>query len=163
MFQKCFKFLILNEIGVLAKTEAGFTILKNVFGPKSNDVCELNSCDKLNAANTTLPVSSTIREEALAAVTAHSDKAMKLAIDDLIKWQNGFVSEKIEIRKGKFGWGVHAREDLDEGFEIVNIAREDEITVERAVESIGKLETGFETIKLLFNRFSHVTLFQIMV
>ena len=144
MLPKCFGFLVLNEIGVLAETGAGFTILKTVFGPKSNDVCELNSCDKLNAANTTLPVVSMAREDALAAVTAHSDKAMKLAIDDLIEWQNGFVSDKIEIRKGKFGWGVHAREDLDEGFEIVNIAREDEITVERALESIGKSVAGFE-------------------
>jgi len=144
MLPKCFGFLVLNEIGVLAETGAGFTILKTVFGPKSNDVCELNSCDKLNAANTTLPVVSMAREDALAAVTAHSDKAMKLAIDDLIEWQNGFVSDKIEIRKGKFGWGVHAREDLDEGFEVVNIAREDEMTVERAVESIGTLEVGFE-------------------
>ena len=130
--------MILNEIGVLAETGNGFTILKNVFGPKSNDVCELNSCDKFNAANTTLPVGSMAREEALPAVTAHSDNEMTLAIDGLIKWQNGFVSDKIEIRKGKFGWGVHAREDLDEGFQIVNIAREDEITVEQAVESIGK-------------------------
>ena len=136
MFPKCFEFLVLNEIGVLAETGAGFTILKKVFGPKSNDVCELNSCDKLTAANSTLPVSSMVREE--VAVKADSDKEMKLAIDDLIKWQNGFVSDKIEIRRGKFGWGVHAREDLDEGYEVVKIAREDEITVERAVESIGK-------------------------
>ena len=73
----------------------------------------------------------------LASLAVDSDAAMKTAIDQLIKRQNGFTSEKIEIRKGKFGWGVHAREDLDEGFEIVNIARENEITVERAVEFIG--------------------------
>lgn len=138
MIPKFLEFLIWNEIGVLADTGAGFTILKNVFHPISNDVCELNSCDNLKAVNATLPINNSVQEEVLAAVTAHSDTSMKLAIDDLIKWQNGFISDKIEIRKGKFGWGVHAREDLDEGFEVVNIAREDEITVERAVESIGK-------------------------
>ena len=138
MIPKFLEFLVWNEIGILAETGAGFTILKNVFDPISNDVCELNSCDNLKAANTTLPKSNSVQEEVLAAVTAHSDKSMKLAIDDLIKWQNGFISDKIEIRKGKFGWGVHAREDLDKGCEVVNIAREDEITVERAVESIGK-------------------------
>ena len=138
MIPKFLEFLVWNEIGVLAESGAGFTILKNVFYPISNDVCELNSCDNLEAANTTQPISNSVQEEVLAGVTAHSDKSMKLAIDDLIKWQNGFISDKIEIRKGKFGWGVHAREDLDEGFEVVNIAREDEITVERAVESIGK-------------------------
>ena len=138
MIPKFLEFLIWNEICVLADTGAGFTILKNVFHPISNDVCELNSCDNLKAVNATLPINNSVQEEVLAAVTAHSDTSMKLAIDDLIKWQNGFISDKIEIRKGKFGWGVHAREDLDEGFEVVNIAREDEITVERAVESIGK-------------------------
>ena len=138
MIPKFLEFLVWNEIGVLAESGAGFTILKNVLNPKSNDVCELNSCDNMKAQNTTLPISNSVQEEVLAAVTAHSDKSMKLAIDDLIKWQNGFISDKIEIRKGKFGWGVHAREDLDEGFEVVNIAREDEITVERAIESIGK-------------------------
>ena len=141
MIPKILDFLVWNEIGVLAETGAGFTILKNVFDPISNDVCELNSCDNLKALNTTLPISNLVQEEILAAVTAHSDKSMKLAIDDLIKWQNGLISDKIEIRKGKFGWGVHAREDLDEGFEVVKIAREDEITVERAVKSIGKSDT----------------------
>ena len=145
MFPKCFEILLFNEIGVFAETEAGFSILKNIFGPKPIDVCELNSCDNIKAANTTLSMSSTLGDAAPAAVTTHSDVEMKIAIDDLIKWQNGFTSDKIEIRRGKFGWGVHAREDLDEGFEIVNIAREDEITVERAVESIGTSEGDFST------------------
>ena len=154
MFRKCCKILILNEIGnfnpkvgVFGETVNGVeTTLSGVFGPKPNDACELNACGDVKAANTTttealpiLDVGSTdaLREAALAAAAAHSDKAMKIAIDELITWQKGFTSEKIEIRKGKFGWGTFAREDLDEGFEIVNIAREDEITVERAVEFIG--------------------------
>ena len=143
MFPKCFEILLLNEIGVFAETGAGYSVLKNIFGPKPRDACELNSCDNVKAANTTQPISSTLRDEILAAVTTRSDIAMKLAIDDLMKWQHGFISDKIEIRKGKFGWGTHAREDLDEGFEILNIAREDQITVERAVESIGRFRNGF--------------------
>ena len=152
MFRKYCKILTLNEIGVFAETVgtvpgADVGSLASTFGPKVPDVCELNSCGDVKSANMTtvaetLPIlgdenSTALREAALAAATAHSDAAMKTAIDQLIKWQNGFTSEKIEIRKGKFGWGVHAREDLDEGFEVVNIARQNEITVERAVEFIG--------------------------
>ena len=141
MFRKYCKIFILNEIGAFAESTVTGSAgaaggLASTFGPKIPDACELNSCGDVKTANMTtvaetLPIlsdenSTALREAALAAAAAHSDAAMKTAIDQLIKCQNGFTSEKIEIRKGKFGLGVHAKEGLDEGFEIVNIARDTE-------------------------------------
>ena len=78
---------------------------------------------------------------------------MKRAIEDLVKWQTGYFSSKVEIVKGEFGWGVHAKEDLDEGVEIVKIKRDDEITVERAVQTIGSSRISSTRIEQTQRRF----------
>ncbi len=53
-------------------------------------------------------------------------------IRNLIDWQQGFLSNKIEIRRGEYGVGVYALENLEENEELFTSNNEYIIKLDRA-------------------------------
>ena len=51
--------------------------------------------------------------------------------DQLLKWQIGEVSDKIEIREGKFGNGIFATEKIESDQVVLKIQPENLITVDK--------------------------------
>lgn len=61
-------------------------------------------------------------------------------IRNLIDWQQGFLSNKIEIRRGEYGVGVYALENLEENEELFTSNNEYIIKLDRALKSLdGKV------------------------
>lgn len=57
-------------------------------------------------------------------------------IRNLIDWQQGFLSNKIEIRRGEYGVGVYALENLEENEELFTSNNEYIIKLDRALKVI---------------------------
>ena len=55
-------------------------------------------------------------------------------IRNLIDWQQGFLSNKIEIRRGEYGVGVYALENLEENEELFTSNKEYIIKLDRALK-----------------------------
>ena len=55
-------------------------------------------------------------------------------IKNLIDWQKGFLSEKIEIRRGEYGVGVYAVENLEEDEELFTSDNNYLIKLDKAFE-----------------------------
>lgn len=75
-------------------------------------------------------------------------------IKNLIDWQKGFLSEKIEIRRGEYGVGVYAVENLEEDEELFTSNNDYLIKLNRAFEvvKVSKLIYCISNKQILFNK-----------
>ena len=53
-------------------------------------------------------------------------------IENLLNWQIGFLTPRVEINNGDFGLGVFAKESIESGKVLLSIQKEDLITIDMA-------------------------------